>query len=400
MWRYLFKLMPLRHQCLGALRYSLLLLACLWINTLQMAQAALSWADMQQASRYILLPQATNKLLVYDQVSKQSTQIPLAVTPEIASLHAELGQLIYSQSGNKKLFIKNLTDDSEMMMSLPVGLHAFRENPDLTRIAISGEGSTWVLNLNKHQQLQHVEKVADIEADSLLWARDGTLFMSTHQPARLYSFSGDGLKIHLEKQGAMSPLALMPNQIALFFVYEDKLFRLSLLDGEMQSLTTPPLQLFRPYISANSRHVLLLASTDSGGNKAVLSTDSGEKVLLMNAYTYQVSEAFTLPANVQLNSRNPIMTGWQEKRVIFAGSELYFADIAANMNPMLESLSRYQVLDAVVHADSKTLLTIEQHQGKSTLWRTHLGHGLRDKLLDLTEQSSQLFIADSNMLCH
>lgn len=349
--------------------------------------------NLNDAARYAFVTDAMHaQLAVIDtKTEKPLPNIALKTVAESIGISKEGGYLAYAKRGEKAFYQLDLTTQRQKRIEVSQPISDLIVHSSGRWLAYVSTQNTVVIvemKTGKEKVLATAGKV------SLLYhPADDSLLIAALDKGRLrrIQLTDDSQKTLLDIGKPMSPISMMPNSMALFFIAGGVLQRYSLLDDQLQPLTISAAN-FRPYITSDSRSVLLL------------SRSKPSELLSVNAYTYRIQSRYSLK-NWQLpatSSHDFIVTGWLDQVAVLADNQsLYSLALTQTDGLTVQDTEDHSgaVRDMLVKADSKTLLFTREGSKKLSIFDMKSQQLSVDIPLDL-HQPNHVLMGETNTLCH
>lgn len=370
---------------------------------------------LNNPTRYAFITdRALPKLAVFD-TQKQSVLplIDLQTTAEIVGINREGGYLFYAKRGDKALYRLDLTTRQQQRIIVEHNINDFVVQNGGKWLAYQHSAGVSLFEINQVDKSTDI-KTTDIKTNDDIILSPVTTIATTGEVSLLFHPSQDSLFIAelssgrllridlktyqsltlLDVEQAMSPISVMPNGMALFFISDGRLQRYSLLDETLQALNIPA-TVSRPYITGDSRKILLLNKSPSTG-------ESGNELLVVNAYTYKIAASHALK-DWRLspdNAHDYLRTGWLEQVAVLA-DDAGFYSLTLDDNNSANSYDnvRGSVNDMLVKSDSKTLLMTVENNDKLRIFDLRTRRFTAEFPLRLS-QPDRVLMGETNTLCH
>ncbi len=350
------------------------------------AQKAL---NLNQPTRYAFITDIQEaKLGVFDALEQKSlATLDLKTVAEVIGISKQGGYVAYAKRGGKQLYRLDLTSQEQRTIPTTHPIKDFVVHEDGKWLAYTSDTGTALLNLKTGK-----ETPIDVSGlASLLFHPNGeSLFVAALSQGRLLQIQLSDLSVKtlLDRGKEMSPISVMPNGMALFFIAEGKLQRYSLLDEALQTLDIPASN-YRPYMTSDSRTILALSDRQP------------IELLSINAYTYAIRARYALN-DWQLAERNKdfMMTGWLEQLAVLADdNNLYHVNLQPDEKAHKVSFAHGDfVRDMLVQSDSKTMLLTREKSPFLSVFDLR-SQKMNDVRLDLP-QPDQVVMGETNTFCH
>lgn len=323
-------------------------------------------------------------------------QIALKTIADTIGISRYGGYLAYAKHGDKQLFRFDLKTKQHQSFNVSQPIAALAVHFGGHWIAYTGKDGSGIVDTRNGKETV----ISTKGAVSLLYppGADSLLIAETErgriQRINLVDMQTQTL---LDSGSPMSAISVMPNGMAFFFVAGGMLQRYSLLDNTLQTLAVSAMP-WRPYVTSDSRLVLLLSDVEADGTP---------QLLAVNTYTYAVKYRFDLadwqaPAH---GNDEAIATGWLEQIAVVADNNSMYS-LAISEQPAVQrhhtpskTAAPGAIRDMLVQSDSKTLLATRENSDK--LWIFNLREQRFDTPLPLgLEQPDIVVMGETNTLCH
>lgn len=325
------------------------------------------------------------KMAVFDTYTQTVVaQIPLQTIPDNIDISPQGGFILYANYADKILYRLDLDNAKQQSIAL---------TSQIKQLAVHASGR-WVAYTTDNKVL-----IKDLSNNT------ETAINTDGEVSLVYAPSGDILLINEQDKGSLtrvnlntlqrqilftinrpiSPVSVMPNMMALFFSSDNKLYRYSLLDEELQDYPNIASS-ERPYITSESRHLLTLNHTNQ----------SAPQLLLVNNYTRVIKQRY--PLNHPVLGGDHIATGWLEQTAVVI-AEKSIESINLNSNIEKSTPLTGTVIDYLVQADSKILLATIAESSQLLLF--NMKTQTVDALIDTgLPQPNHVLMGQTATLCH
>ncbi len=346
--------------------------------------------DLNDASRYTFITDASKPTLAVVDALERKVLAPIALkTPAtVIDISKKGGFIAYAKRGERGFYRLDLATQQQrqLMTEWPITALVLHESGKW--LAYSGTLGAAVVNVKTGTE----QPIATEGTVSLLFHTTAAqLFVAELDKGRLQRLDlATGKAETLFELGRpMSPISVMPNGMALFFVADGRLQRYSLLDEALTPIAqNSKLAPLRPYMSSDSRLIL------------ALSAEKSTELLAISAYTYKVNHRYAL-ADWQLTGLNHdfMMTGWLEKVAVLADDNGLFSLAFSKPDSLKRQPNQAGVRDMLVQSDSKTLLLTRKGSKQLGVFDMR-NQVISDEITLPIEQPADIVMGETNTLCH
>lgn len=350
------------------------------------ALAAKTHVDLTQSSRYAFVTDRERpQLAIFDAYTQQFIQrLTLQVTPQLAAIDRSNQAIWYAEQDSRQLFRLDLQTLTTRQIDVPVAISRLAVNTTGRWVAVASEQGSLIYD-NRHDTMRALSTQGAV---SFLFLSGGqSLYVAelTSGTLRQVDLDSEQETTVFSLQQPMSAISVMPNLMAFFFTANGRLYRYGLLDERLTHEDFPVLN-ERPYITAESRSVLVLSENDQ----------AEPELLKINAYTQKILNRYPLPQLAA--NQEKIRTGWLEQFAVVATQQaLHSINLAAKTS--IDFPLSADIQDMLVQADSKALLATIQGSTQLLLLdlRTQQMTGLLETGLQMPHH---VLMGQTATICH
>lgn len=349
-------------------------------------------SDFNNPARYAFVTDKYEpKLAVVDMFSRKAVQnIALKTIAERIGISKVAGFIAYAKRGEQLFYRLDLTSLEQKPIAVKQPINDLVVHGDGKWVAYSSNNSVNIVTMRSGKEVN----IATQGNTSILYhPSNDSLFIAELEHGRLQRVAlKDSTQQTLFDLGKpMSPISVMPNGMAVFFVADGIIHRYSLLDEGIIPLNINALT-FRPYITSDSRMIL------------ALSHNVPAELLTINAYTYQVEARFPLKKWQQSpdNLHDFVMTGWLEQVAVLVDEQAFYSltfNQADSLTLKDSKNHKGAVRDMLVQSDSKTLLLTRDDSQQLGIFDMKSQQFAEGVALNLA-QPDHVLMGETNTLCH
>lgn len=344
-------------------------------------------ANLNVPARYAFIADSeSSQLAIFDAYDKKLLDVAeLSEEADVMSVSRLGGYLAYASFGDQTIYQLDLTDFSETQLTTALPIRQLSVHYGGKWLSYVADSAVVIISEHNGQRL----KVATQGRVSLTYHPDGSqLLINELSQGRIRSLTlaSGQLETLVDLHRPISPLSVMPNSEALFFVSDKSLYRYSLINHDLQTLSISA-QRYRPYVTNDSQTVLMI-------------TDEGQPYLnAVNTRTMLAEQRYALGSLPKPQENTDILaTGWLDQIAVVAGaSAIYVVD---RLSGEVKSLNMPHTVDSMlVQSDSKTLLATLKNN--ANLWQVSLQKQSLLKPIPLSlRQPASVVMGETNTLCH
>ncbi len=346
---------------------------------------------LNDAARYAFISDAVApQLAVVDALEQQSLgNIALQSPAQLIGISKKGGFIAYGKRGMRGFYRLDLKTQQQQFIDTREPIETLAVYNDGNWVAYAGQLGAGLVDVSTGKETP----IATQGAVSLVFhAVTKQLFIAELARGRLQrlTLSSGELKTLFDLGKPMSPISIMPNGIALFFVANAQLQRYSLLDEALTPVGMDvPVAPLRPYMSSDSRLIL------------ALSAEQPTSLLAVSAYTYRLKQRYPLAhwQRTEDSDHDFMITGWLEQVAVLADDKRLYSLAFAKPDALKVDSNHARVNDMLVQSDSKTLLLTRAKQPTLTFFDMR-EQAVRKELPLKISQPAQVVMGETNTLCH
>ncbi|PIE44875.1 MAG: hypothetical protein CSA45_04990, partial [Gammaproteobacteria bacterium] len=187
--------------------------------------------DLNQPTRYAFITDlSAPRLAVFDTLDKKTLpSVDLKTVAEVIGISRDGGYLVYASRGTKTFYRFDLTTQKQTVIQTKKTIRELVVHLSGRWIAYTGEQGSAIIDMTNKKETP----IATRGAVSLVYHPGAdSLFVAELAYGRVLQINlgNDSQNTLLDVEQPMTPISVMPNGMALFFVAGGKLQRYSLLD--------------------------------------------------------------------------------------------------------------------------------------------------------------------------